>query len=117
MKPKDPVLTPEEAISRFSACAICSGYCSDSGRQELAETFERELTAFVYLMAADELGRMERLCQLMAATANPWVRYYAAAFAYLDYGRPDARKVLEELVNTPGGLFNCLAQVALASGA
>ena len=105
-----------EAVRRFAACAISIGYCIDTQKTEMADTFGRELRPLVLLMADDELGRMNQLCTLMNTVDDPWVKYHAASFLYFDYGREDARRVLGELAKGPG-LVAPLAQVMLvASG-
>jgi hypothetical protein len=58
---------------------------------------------------------MDRLSTLMKTTDDPWIRYHAAGFAYIDYGLADARIVLEDLAGQRG-LFSPLAQVALGQG-
>jgi hypothetical protein len=104
-----------EAVRRFKACAVSIGYCIDSSKSETGNMLGEDLRPLVLLMADDEEGRMEQLCTVMNTTEDPWIKYYAASFAYFDYRCEDARRVLEELTNQQG-LFAPLARVMLFQG-
>jgi len=56
-----------------------------------------DLSKLIVRMADDERGRMERLCDLMRTTDNRWIKYHAAAFAFVDYASQEAQNVLESL--------------------
>ncbi len=115
MPPEERSEICNEAARRFAACAVCIGYCIDTLKPELAEMFGRDLRPLVLLMADDEIGKMDQLCTLMNTVDDPWVKYHAASFAYFDYGREDARRVLEGLTSQHG-LFAPLARMMLAEG-
>jgi hypothetical protein len=65
------------AIHRFESCSICLGYCHDSARVEVAETFEPDLEAIFHLCGESDPERAEKLGDLLRSE-HEWVRYYAA---------------------------------------
>ena len=90
--------TREEAIERFTSCAVCCGYCFNSGRIELAETFEQDLEQLFGLMGADQNESVQRLLRVMDQAADLWIEYYAAVILF-KYGRQqDAARILERIV-------------------
>src|SRR6266446_7415371 len=104
------VIPPEEALERFVACAICIGYCHDSGRSHLTDDFQRDMFGLHLLLGADEPSRLDVLSNLVATNSNPWVRYHAAILM-LQSGRKDALPILEALEQQSGGMYGPLASV------
>ena len=104
------VISEEEALRRFIACAICIGYCFDSNRAQLVDGFQRDIYGLHLLLGSDEESRLNALSALMATHSSPWVRYHAAIFMW-QAGRQDALAVLEELDKENGGMYSPLASV------
>lgn len=102
------VISEEEALRRFIACAICIGYCFDSNRAQLVDDFQRDIYGLHLLLGRDEESRLNALSALVATDSSPWVRYHAAIFMWRA-GRQDALAVLEELDKENGGMYSPLA--------
>jgi hypothetical protein len=97
------VISPVEAMARFTACSICIGYCHDSGRSQIADEIQKDLEALVLLMGEDRVLRLNRLWELLRAASSPWVKFHAAVFLYKN-GSKEALAVLEEIAREGGGL-------------
>lgn len=111
MNERDKVI--DDAVHRFESCSICLGYCHDSARSEVAQTFEPDLEAIFHLCGEGDRKRAEKLIRLLQSE-HEWVRYYAAITLAQHDALEPALAALRGLLRTKTGLPGLFAGAALS---
>jgi hypothetical protein len=73
-------LTIDEVVRRFVACAICVGYCRDSGRQDFADVVQEDAKGLFALLRKMSPDWMDILLELARTHDDLWVRYFALIY-------------------------------------
>ena len=99
-------------IERFVSCAICCGYCIDSGRAQLFDEIGPDLCRFRDKILAVGVAGVASLRELLAPDNSHWVRYFASE-ALIQELPDDAISTLKELQKIDG-LVALSSEVALS---
>ena len=95
------MVTENKLFEKFINCAICCGYCIDSGRAQFADEISPDLLNFQKKILAAGRAGLSFLTDLLEPNNAPWVRHYAAQLLLQDF--PDeATKTLNALRKMDG---------------